>query len=177
VTSTSAGSLRILAHALDQAGDVLDHVHPDLLGRPTPCEAWDVGALADHLVNTPRQFLLMMRGERPDWSAPPPHLDDSWGPTFRVAADDLIHDWHERGGEGPVPADWQVAELAVHTWDLATALGTPAVDALDQQVAETALAFMRANLTTRGAAFGPERQPPAGAGAYQRLAAFAGRTA
>jgi hypothetical protein len=76
-----------------------------------------------------------------------------------------------------VPLDWQCAELAVHTWDLATALGRSTGD-LDAEVAERGLTFMRASLTeaNRGPVFGPERPAPAGADAYQQAAAFAGRS-
>jgi uncharacterized protein (TIGR03086 family) len=169
--------VRVLAKALDQAGDVLDHVHPDQLDRPTPCGDWDAGALADHLIAAPGKFLTMMQGSQPDWSAAPPHVADGWGPAFRVAADDLIHEWHERAADAPVSADWQTAEIAVHTWDLATAIDVP-VDRLDPEVAARGLAFMQANLTAdnRSPAFGPEQSVPEGAGPYQQLAAYAGRT-
>ena len=168
--------VRVLARAIDQAGDVLDHVHADQVGRPTPCAEWDVGALADHLIATPERFLAMMHGEEPDWSAAPPHVAESWGPVFRVAGDNLIHAWHELTGDPPVPADWQTAELAVHTWDVATAIGYP-VDQLDPEIAEHGLAFMQASLTAdnRGPVFGPERPAGADAGPYEQLAAFAGR--
>lgn len=178
----SAESVRILSHALDQAGDVLDHVRDDRLSLPTPCRDWDVGALADHLVNDVGQFLTLMRGGQPDWSAPAPHLVEGWASSFRVAADDLIHLWHEAvAGEVPAPAqppEWQCAELALHTWDLAVALGVPPVSALDPAVAEAGLGFMSVSLTPqmRGTAFDPEQEPPAGAGPYERLAAFSGRT-
>jgi uncharacterized protein (TIGR03086 family) len=168
--------VRVLARALDQAADVLDRVHPGDLGRPTPCEDWDVAALADHLVAAPASFLAMMRGEEPDWTAPPPHVSEEWGPAFRVVADDLIHAWHEHSGEAPVSADWQTAELAVHTWDLATAIGYPLPE-LDPEVATRGLEFLRANLTPdhRGGVFGPEQAPPEDADAFARIAAFAGR--
>ena len=42
---------------------------------------------------------------------------------FRAAADDLIHQWHQRGDTDAPMADWQTAELAVHTWDLVRATG------------------------------------------------------
>ncbi len=170
--------VRVLARAIDQAGDVLDQLHADRLGDATACDDWDVAALADHLVDAPRRFLGMMRGEEIDWSAPPPHVAEEWGPAFRVTGDDLIHQWHEHSGEAPVSADWQTAELALHTWDVATAIGVP-VDRLDAEVAERGLAFMQANLTddNRGPAFGPAREPGDGAGPYERLAAFAGRSA
>ena len=91
-------------------------------------------------------------------------------------ADDLIHAWHMLDGDPPVPASWQVAELAVHTWDLATAIGFP-LDRLDPEVAEVGSGFMRENMTPerRGDAFGDEVEAPADAGPYDALAAFAGR--
>jgi uncharacterized protein (TIGR03086 family) len=168
--------VRVLAKALDQAGDVLDHVHPDQLGQPTPCSDWDVAALVDHLIASPRKFLQMMRGEEPDWSAAPEHVAEGWGPTFRVAGDNLIHAWHEGAGDAPMSADWQTAEIAVHTWDLARAIDIP-VERLDPEVAERGLAFMRANLTAdnRGPAFGAEQQVADDAGPYDQIAAYAGR--
>lgn len=168
--------VRVLSHAIDQAGDVLDHVHADWLGKSTPCGDWNLGELVDHLVASPGHFLTMMRGEQPDWAAAPPHIAESWGPAFRVSGDDLIHAWHELDGEAPVPAEFQVAELALHTWDVATAIGYP-VERLDPEVAEVGLGFLQANLTdeNRSPAFGPAKQPAPDAGAYERLAAFAGR--
>jgi uncharacterized protein (TIGR03086 family) len=175
-TSTTTEAQRVLIHALDQAGDVLDHVRAEQVAKPTPCGEWDVGALADHLVQAPKNFLVMMSGEQPDWSAPTPHLTEGWAASYRVHADDLIHAWHALKGDPPVPASWQVAELAVHTWDLAVAIGYP-IDRLDTEVAEVGLDFMRDNMTPerRGDAFGPEFEAPADAGPYDALAAFAGR--
>ena len=76
--STRSDAVRALSHALDQTGDVLAQVHRDHLDRPTPCPEWDVQRLIDHLVVTPGRFLTMMRGQQPDWSAEPPHVDDDW---------------------------------------------------------------------------------------------------
>ena len=69
------------------------------------------------------------------------------------------------------------AELAVHTYDLATALGTATAD-LDPEVAEVGHAFMTSSMTVdmRGDAFGAEQPAPADADAYERIAAFAGRS-
>lgn len=166
--------VRVLSHAVDQAGDVLDQVHADQLTRRTPCADWDLAALVDHLVAVPGWFVTMMRGEDPGWSDPA-HVAESWGPTFRIAGDDLVHAWHQ-AEQPPVPAEFQVAELALHTWDVASTIGYPQ-DRLDPEVAERGLAFLRANLTAdnRAPAFGDEIEPPDGAGPYERLAAFAGR--
>jgi uncharacterized protein (TIGR03086 family) len=173
----TSGDLRVLVHALDQAGDVLDHVHDDRLDAPTPCAEWDVATLADHLVVTPERFLTMLGGGQPDWSVPAPHVTHGWGPEFRVHADDLVHAWHELEADPPVPIGMQIAELAVHTWDLVTALGR-STDDLDPEVAQTGLAFLQANLKPemRGQAFGPPGTAEPGAGPYEELAAFAGRS-
>ena len=174
-TTDEAG---ILSRALDQTGDLLDRVHAEAVSRPTPCEQWDVGALADHVIADGTRFVTMLRGGQADWGAPVPHVSESWGPTFRVGADDVLHAW-DQGAEGgaAVPVGVLVAEYAVHSWDLAQALGVPSSE-LDPELAEVGLEFMQASLKPemRTGAFGPEVTAPEGAGAYERLAAFAGRT-
>src|SRR5215203_5484069 len=141
----------VLRRALDQLAGLLDDVPGGTLGNRTPCEDWSVQDLVDHIVAAPARFAQMVRGESVDWSAP-------------------------TAPAGGVPIDWQCAELAVHTWDLSSALGRSTGD-LDQEVAERGLAFMRASLTddNRGSAFGPEQPAPEGADAYRRVAALAGR--
>ena len=94
----------------------------------------------------------MVRGEEVDWSAPTPHVGDDRADVFRASADGLLDAWRDVGdGDAPTGADWQSAEIAVHTYDLAAALGRPTSD-LDAAVAERGLAFMRASLTSESAA-------------------------
>jgi uncharacterized protein (TIGR03086 family) len=177
--TTDPADLSLLTVALDQAADVLGRVRDDLLDAATPCSGWTVGDLVDHLVNTPTQFVALMRGSEVDWTAAPPHVGSDRGRRFREAGEELVRTWRTAGeGEQGSPLDWQLAELAVHTWDLATALGDPTSE-LTPEVAERGLAFMRSGLTddNRGAAFGPEQPPPAEGDAYARIAAFAGRVA
>ncbi|ROS76700.1 maleylpyruvate isomerase family mycothiol-dependent enzyme [Cellulomonas sp. PhB143] len=164
---------RALTHGLDQLAALLDAVGPDVRDDPTPCERWTVADLVDHVLTSSAGMARMLRGESVDWSAPAPAAGGDPAGAFRAQAHDVLD--AARGQEG---TDWVCAELAVHTWDLATALGRPTGD-LDPEVADRGLAFMRANLTpeTRGEAFGPERPAPDGANAYQRVAAFAGREA
>lgn len=176
---SDSASLTVLARSLDQLGDLLEHVPADRLDEPTPCSDWKLADLVDHVVAAPGKFAVMVRGEQPDWSASPPHLDDGWAAAFRSSADDLMQLWGEGPAEGSGPGpDWQTAEFAVHTWDLANALGRSTGE-LDPEVAEQGLAFMKANLRDemRGEAFGPERPVPTGGDAYDAIAAFAGRTA
>lgn len=168
-------SVKVLSHALDQAGDVLDGVHADHFDLPTTCSDWSVRQLVGHLEATPRHFLAMARDEPVDWSETPDPGESGWSARFRSGADDLLHHWHTRGEAEGTQADWQTAELAVHTWDLARATGQ--TRRLDPEVAERGLAFMEKSLTDdlRGTAFGPRVDVPADAPAYERLAAFAGR--
>jgi len=118
-----------------------------------------------------------VRGEAVDWSATPSAGGEP-AAQFRSHAEDLLRAVSDDAAPGgPVAVDWQCAELAVHTWDLATAIGRSTGN-LDAEVAERGLAFMRANLTddNRGPAFGPEQPAPEGADPYRRIAAFAGRS-
>ncbi|WP_148575568.1 TIGR03086 family metal-binding protein [Nocardioides caldifontis] len=174
----AANEIVVLSRALDQAGDVLAAVHPDQLGLPTPCRDWTVGQLVGHLVRTPVNLLQMARGEQPDWSAEPRPAEGDWAADFRSHGDDLLHHWHQVGDAAdPGQVDWQVAELAVHTWDLVQATGQDR--ALVPEVAERGLAFMSSALTpeNRGEAFGPAVEVPDDAPVYDKLAAFAGRVA
>lgn len=168
----------MLSRGLDQAVAELGAVDEQDLSRTTPCHEWTVAELVDHLVAAPANFARMMRGQEIDWSAPPPHVGEERADAFRANADDLLDAWHAVGDEaGSMGPDWQTSEIAVHTYDLVTALGRPTAD-LDPEVAERGLALMQANLTAdnRAPAFDPELPAPDGADAYERIAAFAGRT-
>jgi uncharacterized protein (TIGR03086 family) len=169
--------LAVLSRALDQLAGLVADVPPEAAGDPTPCPDWRVRDLVDHVVAAPTRFARMLRDEPVDWSAPTPPAGEDPAGAFRAHAEDLLGAWREHSGpvEG-AGADWQCAELAVHSWDLATALGV-STSRLDPEVAERGLAFMRAALTpdNRGPAFGPEQPAPEGADAYARIAAFAGR--
>jgi uncharacterized protein (TIGR03086 family) len=175
---TTDDDAAVLRRGLDQLAGLLDDIPGGALGDPTPCPQWRVQDLVDHVVAAPSRFAAMARGQAVDWSVTPSAGRDP-AARFRAHADDLLH---AVAGDGapesePVSLDWQCAELAVHTWDLATAVGRPTGD-FDAEVAERGLAFMRAGLTdeNRGAAFAPEQPAPEGADAYRRIAAFAGRS-
>ncbi len=170
--------LAVLSRGLDQAAGLLAAVGDDDLTAPTPCQQWTTADLVDHLVVTPARFAQMLRGEEVEWAAPTPHVGDERTTAFRSSADALRNAWHDLGdAEAPMGPDWQTAEIAVHTYDLAVAQGAPTAD-LDPEVAERGLAFMRTNLKPelRSEAFGPEQPAPDGADPYQQIAAFAGRT-
>lgn len=187
----------LLARAVDQTASIIAEVRPDQTDLATPCRSWTVRQLIEHMMDDLEQFTTMAAGGSPDWSRP---LSDggepavgSWAGTFRAGGDSLVAAWRGAGeltgtttlpglGEVParVPVDIQIGEFALHSWDLARATGQRA--ALDPELAEAALAFMRTALVPAyrgseadGKWFGPEVPVAADAPVYDRLAAFAGR--
>ncbi len=163
----------ILGRGLDQIHGLLASATPDDADRETPCAEWTVADLSDHIVNSAVGMATMARGGEPDWGASPRHDDPA--SALREAGDSLIEAAAASGGA--FPEGLAAAELAVHAYDLATALGRSTAD-LDPEIAEAGQVFMSASMTPdkRGGAFGPEQPAPADADPYQRLAAFAGRT-
>lgn len=162
----------IVARGLDQCVDLLRAVAPDDLQRPTPCSDWSVADLSDHIVNSTAGMVTMARGGEPDWANAAHHDEPATALTSEGRA--LVE---ALASSDSFPEGMAAAELAVHTYDLATALGRETAG-LDPEVAETGLAFMSASMTDdmRGDSFGPEQTAPDGADAYQRIAAFAGRS-
>jgi uncharacterized protein (TIGR03086 family) len=117
----------------------------------------------------------MANGDGPDWAVRPT-LPDDWSAEFRSGADDLLEAWRKAGDAASIPSmDMQTAELAVHTWDVARALGL-STD-LDPEVADRGLALLSSSLTpeNRGDAFASPVAVGDDAPIYDRLAAFAGR--
>jgi len=191
--TTSTDPVSLLSRALDQAGALVAGTRADQADLPTPCHSWDVAELVTHLVHGLRQFTVRASGASPDWTAPRADVEGDPAEAFRAGADGLVAAWRAAGdldgtvelpGMGEVPArfpvDQQIAELAVHAWDLAVATGQ-STD-LDPEVAQTALAWARGTLQPgfrgseeEGKAFGPEVTVPEDAPVYDRLAAFFGR--
>jgi uncharacterized protein (TIGR03086 family) len=172
--------IALLSRALDQTLEAIRNIGPDQRTLPTPCGDWDVRALVIHTIGDLEKFDMAARGEEVDWTAPPPELDDDWESEFRSNAYYLIETWKTVKPDAMPRADQQIAEFAVHSWDIARATGQPTGD-LDAEVAEHALAWSKGMLKPeyRGAggsgAFGPEVPVPDDAPIYQRLAGWFGR--
>lgn len=164
-----------LQRALTQAADLLDTVAAGDLGLPTPCTDWDVHDLANHMIAQPRIFVTMLQGSPPGWNGREDYTAQL-GEELRTRGNTLVNLWREVGEDAMVDPDWQAAEIAVHTWDLVTALGRSSDD-LDEPLAQRALVTMDRILgpIRKGRAFADARSAPAGSNAYEHLAAYAGR--
>jgi uncharacterized protein (TIGR03086 family) len=183
-------SLALLERALDQVSGLLGEARPEQAADPTPCPSWDVATLARHIVFDLDQFTATAHGERPDWSAQPPPIEGDWRVAFDRGAQGLVKAWQQAGDldeivtlpMGEVPRSFlvnqQLAEFAVHAWDLSRAIGHSGQ--LDEEIAGTALAWGSKALKPeyRGAdkSFGVEVAAPADAPATNRLVAFFGRS-
>ncbi|WP_256206547.1 maleylpyruvate isomerase family mycothiol-dependent enzyme [Nocardioides luteus] len=166
-----------LQRALTQAAELLDTVTADDLTRPTPCPEWDLRKLANHMIAQPRVFVTMLQGSPPGWDGREDYAVNL-GEELRTRGNALINLWREVGPDDMVMVDpdWQSAEIAVHTWDLCAALDRP-TDGLDEAVAQRAVVAMDRILgpERKGRAFVNALSAPEGAGAYEHLAAYAGR--
>ncbi|WP_067818354.1 TIGR03086 family metal-binding protein [Nocardia inohanensis] len=180
----------LVERAVAQIGAVIAAVHPDQAKLATPCENWPVGRLLDHIVGQILPaFTTAARGEDVDWAAVPhEEIDADWAAEFQVRSAPLLEAWRSgdldrpvktMGGEAPLRgrADQQIAEFAMHSWDLARATGQHRE--LDPELAEHALAWSKKLLKPEyrgpGKAFELEVPIAADAPVYERLAAWFGR--
>jgi uncharacterized protein (TIGR03086 family) len=182
----------LLGRALDQTEAVIVGIREDQLQLPTPCRSWDVSKLLAHLVYDLGAFTERAAGGTPSWSDPTATVEGSYVEAYRTGSAQLVGAWREAGdlsgtmvmpGMGEVakrfPVDQQIAELAVHAWDLAVATGQPTD--LDPEIGGTAITWARATLApgyrgteADGKVFGPEVEVPQDAPLYDRLAGFFG---
>ena len=180
-----------LYRAFGHAAGIITGARPDQLAGPSPCRAWDVAALIDHLVFAAHRVVALGRGEVPV-EAGTPHVELDQAPAeVRRAGQEAESAWSDESclrmevkmpwGEsypGSVLVDMYLTELATHTWDLAAATGQ--LERLDISLAAPALAAAQEMLkpeyrNAEGSPFGPEVHPPEGATEWERVAAFMGR--
>ena len=78
-------------------GRLLAAVHEDQLTHPTPCRDWNVQQLVTHVRPRPAAFLRWRAASRSTGRRPRAVTGDRLGRGVPVAADDLIHHWHQQG--------------------------------------------------------------------------------
>jgi len=180
----------LIERALGQTAAIIAGVDPGQAALPTPCADWDVRALVRHVIGQDlRNFTVAARGETADWQTPAEAFGEDWAAAFRDRAAQLMAVWRAAdldrpvampgGGQAPLRgrADQQVAELAMHGWDLVKATGQRA--SLDPELAGHALAWshrvLRPEFRGPDKAFGLEVPVPPDAPIYDRLAGWFGR--
>jgi uncharacterized protein (TIGR03086 family) len=125
----------LLERALRTMRGLADQVAPGDLGRPTPCEEYDVGGLLAHVIGWQRVFGACAAGHEPPVVAGSPAYVLSPDPAgdLRVAAAALVENLRHRTDPAitvpyrgttsvAVLVDELLAETVIHAWDLATGL-------------------------------------------------------
>ena len=178
-----------LNQALQSTLAVLTKVGPDDMESPTPCASWDVRALVNHLVGTPRWWAAVVSGQ--DLAADADYAAGDFVAAYEESGRLAVAAFAAEGaldktvqlpfGEfsGAVLRDLAATEQFIHGWDVARATANSAD--LDPGLAAWLLGRARLVITDayRGpdghALFGPVAEAPAGAGPADQLAAFLGR--
>jgi uncharacterized protein (TIGR03086 family) len=184
-----------LGPAARRLADLVSNVKDEALDRPTPCPAYSLGDLIEHVGGMALAFTAAARKERsaytemtpagqasrlaPDWRERIPRDltalaqawadPGAWAGMTRIAGDDS-----PAGVVGLVLAD----ELAVHGWDVARASGQPY--ACEPDILEAALKFLRMFASPDAPAgpevpFGPARILLDEAPLLDRVVGMAGR--
>jgi uncharacterized protein (TIGR03086 family) len=183
-------ALDLLSRANDGFTQRLALVRPDQWGAPTPCAAWDVRALVNHVVGANRRYTMLLHGataDEVDATRTADHLGDDPVASFVATATELSAAIREPGamartaqhpaGErtGAQLLEMRVLDVAVHTWDLARAVGTD--EALDPDVVAFALTLEDTFEAgrERGAFAPPQREAPLDLSAQDRLLHLSGR--
>jgi uncharacterized protein (TIGR03086 family) len=192
---TAEGTTEVVTAALDRAAsstmEVLRLVRAEQMSAPTPCASWDVHALINHFIGTPRWWVAVLEGTDQD-PAPDYAAGDyaaAYEESIRIARAAFSAEGamqrlvQTEMGEfpGAVLLGFAATDQLAHAWDLARAIGRPTAG-LDPDLAEVLLAQASMAITDayRGpdgvAVFGPEQPAPAAAAPADRLAAFLGRS-
>jgi uncharacterized protein (TIGR03086 family) len=149
---TGVLTLDLLTRADDGFTQRLALVRPQHWTAPTPCAAWDVQALVNHVVGANRRYTMLLDGATAaevDATRTADHLGADPVASFVTTAAELHTAFRQPGalvrttqhpiGEctGAQLFNMRVLDVAVHTWDLARAIGTD--ETLDPDVVAFAL--------------------------------------
>jgi len=181
--------INALDDAYAHAAKVIAGVDAGEFALPTPCSGWDVRATLDHLIGASWMFTLVNQGETVGEDAG--RIGDENPVTALTnAAQANVASWRTPGafdGDRTFPfgtfpaaaaAMMNLSEVVVHTWDIATALGTDAT--IDPAAAEMVYAFyqpLSLDQYRAHGAFGAEVRVDADASPADRLLALLGRHA
>ena len=128
--------LDALALASSHFVSVLDRVRADQLGAPTPCEEWDVRALLRHVSAGGDMAIALLDGASAEEARS--YFTQEYSDAVSACRDsvaaqrtrmDAVTDWglvvHHVVGDVPASQllGFRIADLTLHSWDLATAIG------------------------------------------------------
>jgi uncharacterized protein (TIGR03086 family) len=183
-----------IRRVIELTGSVVDNIEPEQLDNQSPCEAWTVRDVLNHIVAGAEVFGLCVReGSAPDdvlgEIMTTDRLGDDYKASFHRAADGANAAFAIPGamdrivkmpfGEMPASMAVNVAifDVTTHAWDLAK--GTGQSTDFDPEIVGAAFRAAQAMLSDELRAtgrFGPEVEIADDASTADQLAAFTGRT-
>ncbi|MGH8986128.1 MAG: TIGR03086 family metal-binding protein [Acidimicrobiia bacterium] len=179
--------------AISSTRPIVQGTTPAQFDRPTPCTAWDVRALLNHIVGTLWSAQALLTDTQPPHGLGPGGLPDTdlvgdnpiaaykeGAAAARAAAGagEALEESHQTPlGEMPGAglAGFASLDLLVHGWDLARATGQAA--SFDEELVAHCFGFAQQVITDqmRGPLIGSPVPVPDAAPPIERLAGFMGR--
>lgn len=162
---------------------VVDHLEPDQFDRPTPCDAFTVEGVLEHMIGGATLLAEGFGGDSPD-PTPEGEVLAAWRSAMRAlgaairapGAFERSVPWPLGELPGEDMARYVVLDGLVHGWDLSAATG----QSYDPPTVLVAAAddFARATIDRYrdGDAFADPVEAPADASPIERLAAYTGRS-
>ena len=183
-------TVEALQQSIAVARGVLENTSKEQLTDATPCSAWDVKGLINHMVGAHYFFEMGLTGApsgdmSQDFAAGDflSAYDDASAACVAAFSTDGVMDKMHKLPFGEMPGSAFVGlamtDTFTHAWDLAKATGQNTD--LAPAMAETLLAGAHQSIqpgfrSEDGSVFGLEKTAPAGASKADELAAFLGRT-
>lgn len=187
MTDTATDPRPAYAAATAWVQSLLANITEEQLSLPTPCDDFDVRALAQHLGAVGVRAVAL--AEIATVEGQPFSVDDFSADAYGAARERALAAWAQAPLDREVTVPWGVVpgfaalgmyvnETLVHGWDLAVATGQPAEFA-EPAIVDGALAAVQAALPAqiRGldeVPFGPVVESREGAGPTERLANWNG---
>lgn len=135
---------------------VIHRITPEQFSAPTPCDRYDVRALANHLLYWAPVLIAAAHKEEPVSGRPPEGeaglADDDWQHTLDVRLTELVAGWSApeawegmtRMTSSELPASMcggmTLVDMVVHGWDFAAATGQDF--AVEPEVADAVLTLV-----------------------------------
>lgn len=178
--------------AVRQLKVLLDGVTDDQLSDRTPCSAYTVGDLLDHVMGLAIAFWDAAAKTSADVSAEPPeasgaNLPADWRERLPERLDAVANAWADpeawtgeaRAGGVTMPAEVMgivaLDEIVVHSWDLARATGQPFECDARSAEALFGLLSQSSDEDNQNGLFGPIVRVPADAPLLHRVIGLTGR--
>ncbi len=182
----------LFQRACERVGETVARIGDDQWGGSTPCTEWDVGALVHHLVSEIAWIPPLLAGktiadvgDSLDGDLLGGDPKGAWQRSAEAAqaamGEDGALDRTVHISRGDVPggeyAFEVLADLTIHGWDLARAIGAP--EAIDPELLDAVYPYYEplVDLLKPTGAFGPVVEAPPDADRQTTLLAMLGRKA